>query len=398
MKKTFILIKRELKKFFTNKRLLSAIFFPGILIFVVYSIIGNLMNSIKQEEINKDYPFSIALTNNYSSNEDDECNFSKVLLSYLKDEQKYEDITITFINKNQVDEYKHKITNKEYDLLTVFTDNFENEVNNYNYETDILTRPDISFYYNASVNASEQLYTIATSLCDALYKNFTLNFSNPNPNLGKGSFMANQILSFLFPIITISLLYSSTLSFSPDSIAGEKEKGTLFSLFVTPLKRSEVAISKVVSLTIVSLLSGVTSGLGLILSMPKMLQGVEFSVTIPGYIMLFLSVVSLMIFFVSFASLVSTIAKTSKEANSYLGPFTGILLVLSMIPMFVDCSSLGFAFVPILGFAQSLSLIMRGNIDLLFIGLSCLANIIYSSILIYLIIKLFNNEKAMIKR
>ena len=83
MKKTFILIKRELKKFFTNKRLLSAIFFPGILIFVVYSIIGNLMNSIKQEEINKDYPFSIALTNNYSSNEDDECNFSKVLLSYF---------------------------------------------------------------------------------------------------------------------------------------------------------------------------------------------------------------------------------------------------------------------------------------------------------------------------
>lgn len=398
MKKTFILIKRELKKFFTNKRLLMAMFFPGILIFVVYSLIGNLMDSIKQEEVSKDYPYQIALTNNYSSSKDDPCYFSIALLSYLKDEQKFNDVTITFIEKAQIDEYRHKIENKNCDLLVFFTDNFESEVNNYNFKEDIASRPDIALYYNASVNASEQLYTIATALCDALYKNYTININNPNPNLGKGSFMANQILSFLFPVITISLLYSSTLSFSPDSIAGEKEKGTLFSLFVTPLKRSEVAISKVFSLTIVSLISGITCGLGLILSMPKIMQGVEFSITVPGYLLLLLSVISMMIFFVSFASLFSTIAKTSKEANSYLGPLTGILLILSMIPMFVDCSSIGFAFVPILGFAQSLSFITQGSINLLFIGLSCLANVIYSAIIIYLIIKLFNNEKIMVNR
>ncbi|MGM9873780.1 MAG: ABC transporter permease [Bacilli bacterium] len=397
MKKTFILIKRELKKFFTNKRLLMAMFFPGILIFVVYSLIGNLMNSIKQEEVSKDYKYNIALTNNYSLDDTDPCYFSSVLLTYLQEEG-FQDTVTTFINTTEIDEYKNKVTNKEYDLLVVFTDNFENEVNEYDFIQDIENRPDISLFYNASVNASEQLYTIALSLCDAMYKNFTINISNPNPNLGKGSFMANQILSFIFPIITISLLYSATLSFCPDSIAGEKEKGTLFSLFVTPLKRSEVAISKVVSLTVVSLVSGITCGLGLILSLPKMLQGIEFVISPVGYLLLLLSVISLMIFFVSFASLFSTIAKTSKEANSYLGPLTGVLLVLSMIPIFVDCSSLGFSFVPILGFAQSLSFIMRGQIDLLFIGLSCIANIVYSAILIYLIVKLFNNEKVMVKR
>jgi sodium transport system permease protein len=80
-------------------------------------------------------------------------------------------------------------------------------------------------------------------------------------------------------MLIIMFLFSGAMSIGPDSIAGEKERGTIATLLVTPVKRSEIAIGKVMSLSIISLFSATSSFIGIMLSLPKLLQMEETGTT-----------------------------------------------------------------------------------------------------------------------
>mgnify|MGYP002564867313 CR=1 FL=1 len=66
-------------------------------------------------------------------------------------------------------------------------------------------------------------------------------------------------------------LFSGCMAVAPESIAGEKERGSIATLLVTPLGRGELAMGKVISLGCISLLSGASSFLGTMLSLPKLM-------------------------------------------------------------------------------------------------------------------------------
>ena len=51
MKDVFIIFKKELKRFFTDKRMLLTLLMPGLLIYIVYSIMGGFMGDIINGEI-----------------------------------------------------------------------------------------------------------------------------------------------------------------------------------------------------------------------------------------------------------------------------------------------------------------------------------------------------------
>ncbi|MCI5630896.1 MAG: hypothetical protein MR345_00810, partial [Bacilli bacterium] len=115
------------------------------------------------------------------------------------------------------------------------------------------------------------------------------------------------------------------------------------------------------------------------------------------YVLIFLIIISTLILFVSLATLGSTYAKSIKEASALLGPLIGLVLVFAIIPVFVDCTSIGFAFIPFINVCQAMSSVLKGTSSLPFIGLSILANFLYSGLMIFGIVKLFNNESIMFK-
>ena len=90
-------------------------------------------------------------------------------------------------------------------------------------------------------------------------------------------------------------------------------------------------------------------------------------------------------------------AKSIKEASALLGPLIGLVLVFAIIPVFVDCTSIGFAFIPFINVCQAMSSVLKGTSSIPFIGLSILANFLYSGLMIFGIVKLFNNESIMFK-
>ena len=46
MHSIFIIVKKELKRFFTDRRMLLSLFLPGIILYLVYSLMGNVMGGM----------------------------------------------------------------------------------------------------------------------------------------------------------------------------------------------------------------------------------------------------------------------------------------------------------------------------------------------------------------
>lgn len=394
MKRIFTVMKKELVRFFTDKRMLASLFLPGILIFVMYSLIGNFMpDIISVSVIDKTYENKIVLTNNYNTTENTNKSLLAETVTTYFTKQGYVAPSITYINTTDVDNYMTKLTDKSIDTLIVFDNNFEYLIKN----PSGTNKPNIKVYYNSENKNSETTFSIITTAIDTLYTNFTVNAGVDKPNVGTQSSTANTLFSFLFPMITIMLLYSTTITICPESIAGEKERGTIASVLITPIKRSELAIGKVLALSIVSVAGSIVSALGVILSLPMLVSGSGFGFTIDfgSAILLVFLIISAVILFVTVSSLASTFAKTIKEASAYLGPTVGIIILAAVAPMLINSTSLFTSLIPIYNTCQCMGSILTSTFNPLYFGLSILMNLIYSGIIIFFIVRLFNNEKIM---
>ena len=127
-----------------------------------------------------------------------------------------------------------------------------------------------------------------------------------------------------------------------------------------------------------------------------MLGDIKLKIGFGGYVLYFFAVVSLLLLFISFATLISSLAKSTKEANSYLGPGAAVAVLIALIPSFADLSSIGFAFVPFLNSCACLTMVARGQIDYLFFGMTVLANLILTGIITFLTDRAFKSERIMI--
>ena len=59
MRSIFIIIKKELKRFFTDRRMLLSLFLPGIILYLVYSLMGNVMGGMTAADEGHVYKIAI---------------------------------------------------------------------------------------------------------------------------------------------------------------------------------------------------------------------------------------------------------------------------------------------------------------------------------------------------
>lgn len=396
MRHIFIIFKKELKRFFFDPRMLIAMFLPGILIFVMYTFMGNLMHSnIFSTEV-KDTTYQIVYTDNYSTDKSKLPLVLQGVEAYLVEEKKNNKAEYTAITLEQFDEYKAKLTSKEIQLLIVFSDGFEENI----FDPNKKLENNISIYYNAETNASQNIYSVTSSLVQGVYNNYTRDMQDGKPvvtDVGKKNILLVKIVSFILPMITVSLLYATITSFCPESISGEKERGTLASMLLTPIKRSEFILGKITALGVIALASGLVSYVGLITSLPKMMGLATLPFTPLEIILLFFIMISTLLLFVSFGVLISSLSNTVKEAGSYLGPLSAIFMFVALIPTLTGTTNIGFAFIPVLNLSACMSGLLNqtGNLPILF-ALTVISNLIYTALFVFIVTRLFNKERIIL--
>ena len=393
MRKTLAVFKKELRRFFSDKRMLMALILPGLLVFLIYYFLPDLYATSLSPNLSEDYVANIAISDNYDENNEQSSLLEGAILSVFENLD-YASPNIVEFALEEESQIKDKLVKKEIDLMVVFDDNFEHIIFN---EISV-SKPNIDILYNSSSGESAYIYSLVLSISEQLYQSFTINYQI-NPEIGEQNYAIMQVVAIILPMLTISMIFSSTLQVCPEAIAGEKERGTLSSILVTPIKRSEFALGKILALILVSLVSGTITGAGLLISLPRLYGSMgSFSMPPSSYILLFLVLLTLVVFFVNVAMCISTFAKSIKEATSYLGPLLVVFMVIAMLPGFIDVSNIGFAFVPILNVSYVMSSIVYGTVNIMYLAFTLLSNIIFSLIFIFIDVKLFKSESVVMRQ
>ena len=389
MRNILTIFIKELKRVFLDRRMLISLFLPGVLIYFVYSLMGTVMTNAITSSSTKDTTFQVVYTNNSGAENPKLITFLETSIEGGKNNNKVDAKEITL---DQVDTYKEQLKEGKIDLVVTYTDNFENKLG------DNTAGNNINIFYNGDSNASSELYNYVSQIVSMSYTNYTVNKNGEvTANVGENDMMAMKIVSMIIPMVTISILFSTVIAICPEAIAGEKERGTLASLLLTPIKRSEFVAGKVLSLSVTAIASGTVSFLGLILSIPKLMGGFNISIAPLEGVLLFLLVVSVLLLFVAIGVFISALANTVKEAAGYLSPIMIVFMLFGMAPSLFGFDQWYLSFVPILNVCASINALLVGSDSLpLFFGITVASTVIYTALLMFAVTKLFNKEKVIL--
>lgn len=395
MKTLWTLIKKELKRFFTDRRTLIAIFLPGIALFVIYSLMGNVIGDKAKEQLEvKEASICV-----------------KAEPEELKNFLKFEKITITYENDLSKDKAIEKIQNKELDLYVEFENNFYASSLAYDVSSGV-SAPKVEIYYNSSKTESSAVAQEYIGKLQA-YEATISNKFDINPNLTTQYDFATvedtskMILTMVVPFLLTIMLFSSSMGLCAESISGEKERGTIATLLATPTKRWQLALGKVIPLGIVCMCAGLVSSIGAIASLPNLVQGASDTETITlsvygfnEYALLALMVTITAILFASILSIFSTYAKSVKEASSLCLIPMGITFMIGITGMFSSGAATAWwaYLIPIYNSVQCFTQIISLTINPLNYLLAVVSNIAYIGLAIFVTGKMFNNENIMFSK
>jgi sodium transport system permease protein len=394
MKNIGTIFRKEFYRVISDRRLIfTAILLPGLAIYLMYSFMGDALGGELEDVQNHEV---IVYVENMPA------EFENFVIA-ADTNVVFEDYQVS-----EHDQLKDEILNGNIDLIIRFPENFVAEIEN----QDI---PDVLTYYNPGEKYSSFAYDSFSGLLNAYkqakayalfgdaYSIFTLDTDNAEHIIVNEDKATGQGFAMLLPMLIIMFLFSGAMSIGPDSIAGEKERGTIATLLITPVKRSEIAIGKVLSLSVISLFSATSSFVGIVFSLPKLMQSDGMSIDIYGasdFIMLFSVLLATVLVIVGIISVISAYAKTIKEASMLILPFYFGTIVLGMSTMFGGeaASSVWVYMTPLYSSINIIISILTFEVVAVNFFATIVSSLVYVSILIFVLNKLFQSEKIMFSK
>ena len=388
---TLTIIKKEFARFFGDKRMvISVILVPGLMIYLLYSLMGMMMS--KQLVTAEDYVGTAYVQNMPAE--------LSPMLEALPLEWEN-------ISENDVAGIKDSLAAKKTDLLLIFPENFMSDMTAYDSASGT-SAPNVAVYYNSSRSESSTVYSMVMNFLDtyetSLTNRFDVNAGTVKYDMASDKDATGQLFSMVLPLLLMIFLFSGCLSVAPESIAGEKERGTIATLLVTPMKRSSLALGKIISLSCIALLAGLSSFIGTMLSLPNMMGGAMeldtsyYSAT--DYALLLGVILSTILVLISLISCVSAFAKSIKEAASLCSPLNILTMVVSLVPSMGgdELKQFGMFFIPIYNSVLCITAIFSFEANLAGILVTIGMNIVYACVLTFVLTKIFNSENAMFSK
>lgn len=223
-------------------------------------------------------------------------------------------------------------------------------------------------------------------------------------------------LAFLIPLFILQFILAGGMPSAIDSTAGEKERGTLEVLLVSPVRRLEVVVGKFVSVTIFSLITAFFSMLGLGLSgalaRPLMATltagegaklastfGGNLTLDLPGFLAL-LAVACVVAMMVSILQLsISIFARSFKEAQGYLVPLTIVASLAAVALQFADFIEMGpiFYALPIIGAEVAILDIIKGKWMAMDVLWTLSSHVLCTVVLLFWALRTFERENVIFR-
>jgi sodium transport system permease protein len=223
---------------------------------------------------------------------------------------------------------------------------------------------------------------------------------------------ASGQLAFLVPMFLLQFILAGGMATAIDSTAGEKERGTLEVLLVSPVRRSEVVVGKLLATATTALTSAGFGLIGLLLSGPisRLLTppgaktaaaglGGQLSVTPVSVLVLILMALSAALLLSALLIAVSIFARSYKEAQTYVTPISLLIVFPAVGLQFADFIGRGAGLysIPVVNAMVVILDVVKGTVNLPFAGLALVVNLVITALLVRLAVRSFGREAVIFR-
>lgn len=264
------------------------------------------------------------------------------------------------------------------DFVVRFTDDFQN----------IMTREgtgSVDVYYMGSVSENEGALPRVTAIIEGYGevllqrrlgdRGLTSGFARPlsitEKDVSSARARIGESMGGMIPYFIILFCFMGAMYPAIDLGAGEKERGTIETLLISPASRGQIVVAKWLVVSLSGVFTAVASFLWLFLVLRygspvpgEMISGM-MNIIEPGVLLLFLAMlIPLCAFFGALLLSVSIFARTYKEAQSIITPLNLIVLIPLLIGIFPGIRlTWTTALIPILNISLATKEIIAGTIN-----------------------------------
>lgn len=391
---------KELTRVFKDKKLIFSMFILPVVVMVgmfmlIFALVSNMSSNIEKHK-----------STVYVQNAPD--RFAEILGAG-------EDMSVTYINASEdTDFIKENIKNGVTDLLVVFPEDFVKLL-----ADEKAALPQVKTFYNPSEDNStearqrvigylegyrQSLITDKFGSAEAVLI-FTVDSDNEDSQVYDNDKATGKMLGMFLPYFITMMIFAGAMSLGVDAIAGEKERGTLASLLLTPVSRMEIVMGKMAALGLLSIMSALVYILGMLIAIPlgmgqmggsAMMSDLSISFTPAQITQLIVLILGIVLMYVALIGLVSVIAKSIKEAQTYIMPIYMIVIVAGMVSMYTsDTSSFTSYIIPLINSSVAFKGIFTREITVPQFAAAAVVTYAVAFVLIALTAKAFKSEKIM---
>jgi sodium transport system permease protein len=310
----------------------------------------------------------------------------------------------------EVDSVEASILRKDIRAAVVLPDNFQEKLSTLD-STSILVLSDES--ETKSEFAAQKLETIIGDYRkkiiegrlahEGLSPQIAAPFKIENKNVASKEKMGSFMLSLFLPYMIIILSMTGAMYTAMDLTAGEKERGTMETILVSPIPRWQLATGKFITIltasvvtTLLSILSMTGTMVYAMSSSNAMMKDMSLHIQPISIIVIGLLMIPTASMFAALLMSVSLSAKTYKEAQSYVSPLMMVVIMPALVSVMPGVElNLGLSFVPLVNVSLCIKEAMMGNVNWLYIGIIFFSTVLLAAAAIFIAHRLFEKESIL---
>jgi sodium transport system permease protein len=225
-------------------------------------------------------------------------------------------------------------------------------------------------------------------------------------NLAGGSKMAGAVLGMMLPYLIVLLTIVGSTYSAIDLTAGEKERGTMETLLVSPATRLELVLGKFGATMTAGFITAMLAVISLTVTVfaPGSIFSRElgtettFSMDPAAYLLVFLLLIPVAAFFAAVLIAIAVNARSYKEAQSYVYP----VIIISIFPAIASLlpgleNNLKIALIPVVNVSLVLRDAFAGVYEPEMIIMTFLSSFVYAAFAVFIAVRIFQRESVLLR-
>jgi sodium transport system permease protein len=397
MKLLVIIFRKELKDMLRDRRtLFFMIVMPFLVIFLIFNLSMRLGRDMEKRAQEKELRVAV-----YSA---------RPLPKFLRLLQTGEKVRIdTGVPQAEI---RQAVYDGRLDFALAFPEDFSETL-------DREGTSEVPVYYKASTSENEQALGRIHKVLDEYgkqllrlrleKKRLAAEFVEPlrieDRDVSSVREKIGEKLGGMFPYFFVIFCFLGAMYPAIDLAAGEKERGTMETLLVSPATRLQIVAGKFLVVTASGIFTALTSVVWLYLVFrqskvvpPEVLGGILKLIEWKSLLLLFSMVIPLCAFFAAVLLSASVFSKSYKEAQSIITPLNFMVLVPVLIGIFPGIQlNPATALIPILNISLATKEIMAGTISPLLMAEVCFVLFVLAALGLLFCTRWFNREAVIFR-